>query len=74
MPGQVNEGRPATNVQHRQAEVYVDDVNVVTKATFDEALNQKLEQDYKALNSYLINHLMVVNTAETQLMMITPPP
>ena len=73
LPGQVNEGKPATNVKHSQAEVYVDDVNVVTKATSDEALKQKLEQDYKALHSYLINHQMVVNTAKTQLMMINLP-
>ena len=51
----------------------MDDVNVVTEATSDEALKQKLEQDYKALHSYLINHQMVVNTAKTQLMMINPP-
>ena len=73
LPGQVNEGTPATKVEDSTADEFIDDVTLVSRAETDQALKIKLQEDYKALHNYLINHLMVVNTSKTQLMMINPP-
>ena len=52
---------------------FVDDVNILTKATTIPKLLKQVELDYNKLHQYLVNHKMCINSSKTQFMILMPP-
>ena len=51
----------------------MDDSSIIVKANTHSELLTKLKEEYNALSTFLIDHLMVINAAKTQIMIINPP-
>ena len=52
---------------------FIDDISVMAKATTMIKLLEKLKQDFKKIQTYLIDHKMAINSNKSQLMIINPP-
>ena len=66
----MNGGKTASKPCHSTSKDFVDDLNVVAKGRTLLELKENIEDDLKRLETYLIDHKMVINTGKTQLMLI----
>ena len=73
LPLQLNQQITIDDKGNSSGKEFVDDVNILSRATTMEKLLKQVSSDFIKVQQYLINHKMCINNSKTQLMILHPP-